>query len=459
MKDLFSRVKSKRSRVLISIGLAFCLSWFLSRTIFIPHTSRVNTPFLTSLPNRLFQSVQYSYKAISYRPQVTRENKTSQRSVSLQSKTPSDVPVSSVSPASSTVRQNTRTPISPSTALPSVISPTDTLVLPTTTSHVTSGSFRVGAGGKAPSVVVDSSDVAHFSFWDPQQNSVKHVSCQNGSTCTSEIQVSSSGVKAYYSSIALDQGKPVVAWQAEDASKKYAIYVSRLNGSQWSSQKISDETYAEAPSIASEGNGIIWVAYQSKGASSGVYVKKSNDGGATWDEGRKIGEGFWPRIDSDNGNTALVWFNSKPTYTVYYSYFTGGGWSDPIAVSSGNKDQTPDIALSADEAHIVWSYEKNGYNIGYKRYQKGKLAETKDGLAGDLSFSMWPKIAYKNGRSFIVFQGKTGLKNWDIYGIDTFQQASLISKEEQDEQNPDVDLGRGLTLIYFKGNEVRGYMK
>lgn len=71
----------------------------------------------------------------------------------------------------------------------------------------------------------------------------------------------------------------------------------------------------------------------------------------------------------DNGHIGVVFVApTTPTLVgnLYYSYWTGSSWSQPLQVSNGGIARSPSMAGYGDRMHIVWS---DGFRIRYASLQ------------------------------------------------------------------------------------------
>lgn len=458
---------------MIAMVLSLVLSTVLNHTLFLSSSPAINTYAIVSLPSRIETGISNAYRvAVSWVSVPLFVSKPSQNPAYTYPDSPGrpQSPSSPVFPSPSsfysppTATPNpayptpTSNPLTP-TSTPNPHAPTATPTVP----HGTSGQpFVLGNGNKAPSVAFDSGGVAHFSWWDPGTHAVWYTSCSGNNSCVSPERVSPVGVTAYYSSVSIGQSGPVVAWEAADSATTYAVYVSRKSGGWGNGQKVSTESYAEVPHIASDGGSQVYLVYQSKSGGAGsVYYRSSNDGGVSWSAAEKIGDGFMPRLAvGGDGSVYAVWFDS-PSYTVYHRKKTGSGWSPPITVVSGTKDQTPDVAVDGSgNVHVVWSENSGNYRISYKKYGPlGNELENKNDISAGLTYGMWPKIAVVGNDPLVVFQGKTG-SAWGIYKAvkkGSWEAPQAISQTNSDQQNPDITIsGSKSALIYTDSSRVWG---
>lgn len=460
-----------RIRIVMGMIVALVLSFILKDTFFLSSSPAINVYYITSIPSRITGSIVSTSGAITLGISgfftMSPIFSSTQPSYNTEpTHTGNQQPTSGYLNPTQGYNPSVPTPTFP----PNVPTPTYPPNIPTPTSkpgnnptatptQSPQGSnktpFVLGKGNKSPAVFVSGS-TAYFSWWDPNLLAVWYTSCTGTNTCQANERVSPASLQSYYSSVTMSQGIPVVVWEAKDPSTTYALYVSRKTSGWSSPQKISAETYAETPNIASDGSGTIHLIYQGKtGGSSGtIYYRSSNDGGVTWSSAEKVASGLLPRIAlGSDGSLYAVWFDT-PSYSVFFSKKTAGGWSNPITVASGTKDQTPDVSVdSSGNAHVVYSENNGNYIISYKKLSSnGTVLESQTNLGKGLTYSMWPKIAVDSGgNAKVVFQGKTG-NIWGIYEVDkngSWENPQLISMKSVNQENPDIDSNSSLRAIIY----------
>lgn len=127
----------------------------------------------------------------------------------------------------------------------------------------------------------------------------------------------------------------------------------------------------------------LYYVYTKKLAGQGqIYVKKSEDGGATWIEETRISTGpgmdgfphYLPVMAIDSNDVLHVIFNGKITghsthWSPYYTNYTGS-WSVPLHVGATGTNQGTSMAIDSNDAiHFVSRNLVGGvYGIYYQNY-------------------------------------------------------------------------------------------
>lgn len=344
----------------------------------------------------------------------------------------------------------------------SVSSPTPT---PTSTQQGNWGTpLVVGNGGKFIWTHIDGAGKYHLTWGNQDTTTIWYATCADNQNCNKE-QISTGGGVTYYPSFAFDStGKVYMVWEKKISTTEYDIYFSKYNGSSWSSPvKISNEPYAELPSIGVSENGKIHVSYQSKQGNAGyIYYVSSNDGGTSWSAPTKIGDGLRPRLIVGSNKVHVAWNGPAPGLGIFYTFLQNSDWSSQVTVSSGHEDQTPDIALdSSNNMHVVWGkYDTN--TVSYAKIVGTDVRDLKDNIGGNLGLSLWPKVNVDASNGVhVVFQGKSIANSaWGIYYLKKttggdWSQVQTISQTNNNQQVPAVSVyqSKGI-LSYTDGTNV-----
>ncbi|MBI4670251.1 MAG: hypothetical protein HY741_01105 [Chloroflexi bacterium] len=349
--------------------------------------------------------------------------------------------------------------------------------------------FALGGGGTKPAVAIDASGNQHYVWWT-SNGGIQYSKCtgQGGKGCSSPKNLPTSGA-SYYPSIAIDpQGRPNVVFESKVGdSAKYAVYWTRLQGSNWTSPKrITREPYSELPDIAIGPGGVIHVIYQSKQNDTGyVYYTQSNGGfefsaaqeldAAQSDaplaefgklaaqgkapeaaEGSQLSNGLYPRIAADENDSAHVVWNAPSPYGIKYRYQSQGSFGSTLNVASGQKDQTPDVTVAPNgHVGIVWG-TYDDFNDAFAEYDNGRQENRINDIDDGLAQSLWPKIAADCAGNFhFVFQGSVNNDSaWNIYhrsydpSTNSLGARETIAKIAASEQTPAVDATNIAAIVY-----------
>lgn len=382
-----------------------------------------------------------------------------------------------------------------------VIVLTAAFLLPLTASAAGwSSPFNLGAGGIKPSVAVASDGSVHFAWWNPNSTTIQYRKCTglSSNTCGATENLPRP-FASYFPSIAINptSGRPVIVWEAKDPSPHYSVYFSQRGNQGWSAaNKVSSQTYSELPDVAVGPDGVIHVIYQSKssdGTQGFIYYSESPDGNnfnapqvlaqvqvteplPTVSDaliqgnlgiqgplgGTKLASGFAPRIAVDaNGLAYGVWNAPSPYGVIMRHQDGGGGWTNPKTISSGHKDQTPDIAVnSSGIIGIVWAEFDPG-EISFAEYDGNSQDLIQHDVDSGLQFSFYPKISADcNGIFHFVYQGGTG-SNWNIYhrsydpSNNQFENGKdTIASGGTQEQTPSIDTSNIGAIVYNNATSI-----
>jgi len=157
-----------------------------------------------------------------------------------------------------------------------------------------------------------------------------------------------------------DQGRVWVAWGNQYEDNTHDVASSRWNDSVWDPQtqiNQPDSTDLDfAPVIACGGGQVwcVWYGGPTDMSPYSVYASRWNEDTGRWEDETQVspadGNRHWfcdGAVDS-RGTPHVVWC-TYPLYTVFYSYFDGSRWADPIAVN----DTTLVTASPRADPHIV----------------------------------------------------------------------------------------------------------
>lgn len=346
--------------------------------------------------------------------------------------------------------------------------------------------YNLGASGTKPSVAIDSQGGIHYVWWEPTSKFIQYVYCAGltQAACSAVETLPNNGGASYYPNIAIDpQDRPNVVWESKDGSS-YSVFWSRREGGQWTAiKKVSSEPYSELPDIAIGPLSTIHVVYQSKQDNTGyVYYVESKDGFGTLTTvtidtlnsdlpvttaadaaenenvaGSQLANGLYPRIAADANDLAHIVYNAPSPYGIYYRIQQPSGtFGDKITVSTGRKDQTPDITVSPNGAvGILWGTYDN-FNAAFAEYNDGKQDLKKYDVDGGLAQSLWPRVAADCAGLFhFVFQGKTDPSaSWNVYertydsSSNTFGARETIGSTSGQEQTPNIATTRLAAIVY-----------
>ncbi|MCX6163119.1 MAG: exo-alpha-sialidase [Ignavibacteriae bacterium] len=176
--------------------------------------------------------------------------------------------------------------------------------------------------------------------------------------------------------------------------------------------------------IAANGNVVHVVWYDNRDSNWEIYYKRSTDGGVTWDSDTRLtnngGNSQSPSIACSGSNVHVVWNGHRDdSLEIYYKHSTDGGvtWgADTRLTNNGSNSQSPSIACSGSNVHVVWHDPRDGnLEIYYKHSTDGGVtwgADTR--LTNASSVSCFPSIACSGLNLHVVWRDERNA-NWEVY--------------------------------------------
>ncbi|MFH1050339.1 MAG: exo-alpha-sialidase [bacterium] len=165
----------------------------------------------------------------------------------------------------------------------------------------------------------------------------------------------------------------------------------------------SSTTDPNAKSIASSGDLVHIVWYDSRNGNWEIYYKRSTDGGQTWKADTRITENFftsdYPSIAVENLNVHIVWEDENDgNFEIYYKHSTDGGtsWEPEVRLTNDIAESyQPSIAVSGSDVHVVWYENRDGvWEIYYKHSSDNGISWSDDTrLTSNPAESYFPSVA------------------------------------------------------------------
>jgi subtilisin-like proprotein convertase family protein len=162
----------------------------------------------------------------------------------------------------------------------------------------------------------------------------------------------------------------------------YEIYYKRSTdgGSSWGTdiRQTNNSAGSGQPLVSATGPVILIVWSDQRDGNAEIYCKRSVDTGATWGVDLRLTNSalnsFSPSVAISGSIVHLVWTDYRHVFSeIYYkrSNDTGATWGSDtrLTFDSTTHSEYPSVSASGQNAHIVWSDERNGINgeIYYKR--------------------------------------------------------------------------------------------
>lgn len=193
-------------------------------------------------------------------------------------------------------------------------------------------------------------------------------------------------------------------------------------------------TYS-AKCMASNGNVVHIVWFDSRDGNREIYYKRSTDGGSNWEADTRLTNdnavSWHPSLSLSGQVLHIVWSDYRDgNYEIYYKRSTDGGtnWgADTRLTNAAASSGYPSIAVSGQVVHVVWRDVRDGNNeIYYKSSTDGGSSWGADiRLTNDTASSVYPNLSisgqvvhvvwsdYRDGDYEIYYKRSTDVgMNW-----------------------------------------------
>jgi hypothetical protein len=162
-----------------------------------------------------------------------------------------------------------------------------------------------------------------------------------------------------------------------------------------------------------------------------IYYKRSTDNGNNWSKRFRITNGATqysdnPKIvvDKNNcNNVYIVWDNDTPRSTeIFLKKSTDGGvsWNAPVRISNDdNNSQFADIAIGqGSDIYVVWSdWNGTNYNVFFaKSTNSGAIFESRRKVTNNSTYDQTnPSVGYANGYIHVTWSSMTPAGDTELY--------------------------------------------
>lgn len=168
----------------------------------------------------------------------------------------------------------------------------------------------------------------------------------------------------------------------------------------------STSFYNSSNCVASNGNLVHVVWWDSRNSDPEIYYKRSTDGGVTWGTDTRLtnssGDSYNPSIALSGQTVYVVWYDGRhlPTpYEIYFKSSTDGGttWGPDTRLTNDSYNSgNPVLSVSGSVLHLMWFNQLPSTNdeIYYKRSTDGGITWSADmRLTNAPNYSENPSIA------------------------------------------------------------------
>jgi hypothetical protein len=242
----------------------------------------------------------------------------------------------------------------------------------------TSGSWvlttldSTGDVGQYTSIDLDSNNDVHISYYGVTGADLKYATCSSSCSTVSswtDITLDSTGGVGQYSSLIVDSSDEVhISYYdatTNSGDLKYATCSSSCSAVGSWTNSVADGGWTTSgwhSSIAVDAGGDVHISHQDFTYDSLAY---STYNGATWTTTRQVGSmggfGSYSSIALDSSGNPHISYHANSGNDLKYAKYIGSSWSNSILVSSGDVGKYTSIAAdSNDGMHISFSDFSNG---------------------------------------------------------------------------------------------------
>jgi hypothetical protein len=176
--------------------------------------------------------------------------------------------------------------------------------------------------------------------------------------------------------------------------------------------------------IASSGNVVHVVWYDTRDGNGEIYYKRSTDTGVSWGADTRLTNNIfysmYPSITVSGSVVHIVWSDLRNgNYEIYYKRSTDAGvsWGTDTRLTNNTAfSEYPSVTVSGSVVHLVWRDERDGnYEIYYKRSTDAGVswgADTR--LTNDTSFSQSSSVTVSGSFVHVVWRDNRD-GNYEIY--------------------------------------------
>lgn len=279
--------------------------------------------------------------------------------------------------------------------------------------------------GSFCSIALESSNVAHFAFYDTTDSDLKYAKYDNGVWYT--LTIDASGTVGQGTAIALDASKRphICYYDGTNGNLKYATYASGM----WQTSVIeSAGTVGRFPSMAFNAAGNPCVAYYDVTNGNLKYAEWT---GVAWStqtvDGSANDVGVNPSLAVDSAGVKHISYWDNTAGDLKYSSSTASGWAVSTIVSAGTVGSYSAVAISTSGMPCIGFYDVSSADLRYVEYlgASGWVAQTIDS-PGDVGqyVSMkitpagYPRISYyDNTNGALKFAAWSGT-SWSTKTVD-----------------------------------------
>jgi len=201
------------------------------------------------------------------------------------------------------------------------------------------------------------------------------------------------------------------------------IWHAYYNGSVWSipenvTQDSNDDAWVDVAVDLLGRVHLVWMDYGS-GSMDSIEIFYSRFDSISWtppvNASRTVGASVDPRITTDNDNNPrVVWEERKNGYSVYYTYFDGVDWANPMLVDVDFSSK-PDISVDEEDySHILWKHKNADNDIYYAVYQDTNQIDSAVNISNTSGASAMPSVEIDSTNIHVIWYDETS-GNGEVY--------------------------------------------
>ena len=193
----------------------------------------------------------------------------------------------------------------------------------------------------------------------------------------------------------------------------------------------SNLSFNNAWNVASSGNTVHVIWFDSRDGNREIYYKRSSDGGISWGQDTRLTNNSADSYESSICVSGLlvhvVWEDNRDgNYEIYYKRSTDGGinWGlDTRLTNNSSVSENPSVAASGLNVHVVWEDARDNFNnmeIYYKNSTDGGVSWNPDTRltihAPSIPGAYFPSVAVSGSVVHTAWtDGRDGGYRGDIY--------------------------------------------
>ncbi|MCB0725706.1 MAG: exo-alpha-sialidase [Ignavibacteriae bacterium] len=278
-----------------------------------------------------------------------------------------------------------------------------------------------------------------YASWEDRRDGNSEIyhkrSTDGGATWGADTRLTNNASISQHPSISVSGTIVHVVWEdTRDGNLEIYYKRSTNSGVSWSTDTrlTNNPDFSIDPCISSSGQDVRVVWRDDREGNSGIYYKRSTDGGASWGADTRLTDTVSasqkPAICVSGSVVHVAWADSRVgnAFKIYYKRSTDGGvtWgADTQLTNLVTVSQSPCISVSDSVVHIVWNDERSGdnneqggyFNIFYKRSTDGGITWSTDApLIASNVYSLYPSVA-SSGQIVQVIWCDDRDGNFEIY--------------------------------------------